>query len=82
MQDLLVEKWHYKLEEIWINKSDKIITKEISIWNEVLWNIIVWRKQDFNQNEKRIFLAMINSLSWILKQKKVLEEERDKNFNN
>ena len=82
MQDILVEKWHYKLEEIWINKKDKIITKEISIWDEVLWNIIVWRKQDFNQNEKRIFLAMVNSLSWILKQKKVLEEERDRNFNN
>ncbi len=82
MQDLLVEKWHYKLEEIWIDKKDKIITKEISIADEVLWNIIVWRKTDFNQNEKRIFLAMVNSLSWILKQKKVLEEERDRNFNN
>jgi len=80
MQDILVEKWNYSLEEIWIWEKDKIITKEIKIWNESLWNIMLIKEVIFNQNEKRIFLAMINSLSWILKQKKILEEERDIKF--
>lgn len=82
MQDILIEKWKYKLSEIWITESDKIISKEITIWTEVLWTIIISKKHNFNENEKRIFIAMINSLSWILKQKKILEEERDKNFSN
>jgi len=80
MQDILVEKWNYSLKEIWIWEKDKIITKEIKIWNESLWNIMLIKESTFNQNEKRIFLAMVNSLSWILKQKKILEEERDIKF--
>ena len=80
MQDKLLEKWKYNLEEIWIKKDYKILTKEIFIWEESLWNIIIAKKDSFNQNDKRIFLGMINSLAWILKQKKFLEEERDKEF--
>jgi len=82
MQNILVKKWHYKLEDIWIKKDEKIIVKEIKIANEHLCNIIVGKKENFSQNEKRIFLALINSMSWILKQRKILAEERDKNFNN
>ena len=80
MQDLLIKKWEYSLEDIWIENWDKIITKEISIWLEVLWNIIVAKESEFNQNEKRIFLWMMNSLSWLLKQKNIIEEERNKQF--
>ena len=80
MQDKLLEKWKYNLEEIWIKKDYKILTKEIFIWEESLWNIVITKKESFNQNDKRIFLGMINSLAWILKQKKFLEEERDKEF--
>ena len=80
MQDLLVQKWHYKLDEIWIEKTDKIITKEIKIASEYLWNIVVWRKTKFSENEKRIFLWLIASITGLLKQKKVLEEEKNRNF--
>jgi hypothetical protein len=80
MQDLLVEKWKYNLEDIWILNWEKIITKEISIWWENLWNIILAKKENFVENEKRIFLWMINSLAWVLKQKKIQEEENNKIF--
>ncbi|MDQ7022289.1 MAG: hypothetical protein Q9M97_01950 [Candidatus Gracilibacteria bacterium] len=70
MQDILVKKGHYRLEEIGIEKDDRIIVKEIKIANEHLGNIIVGKKDNFSQNEKRIFLAMINSLSGVLKQKR------------
>jgi len=80
MQDLLVQKGHYKLDEIWINKTDKILTKEIKIATEHLWNIIVWKKEKFSENEKRIFIGLVTSLSGMLKQKKILEEERNMEF--
>ncbi|MDQ7009797.1 MAG: cyclic nucleotide-binding domain-containing protein [Candidatus Gracilibacteria bacterium] len=80
MQDILVKKGHYRLEEIGIEKDDRIIVKEIKIANEHLGNIIVGKKDNFSQNEKRIFLAMINSLSGVLKQKKILEEQRNIEF--
>jgi len=80
MQDLLVQKWHYKLDEIWINKADRILTKEIKIATEHLWNIIVWKKENFSENEKRIFIGLVTSLSGMLKQKKILEEERNIEF--
>lgn len=80
MQDVIVKKWDYVLEDIWIQWNTKLLTKEISIWEIPLWNIILWRKEGFIENDKRIFLAMINSLAWILRQKKFLEEERDREF--
>ncbi len=80
MKDVIVKKWEYNLEDIWVIDPYKIITKEISIWNDVLGSIIVWRNNLFNESEKRIFLWMVTSLSWVLKQKNILEEERDKNF--
>jgi len=80
MKDDIVEKWNYSLEEIWIMWDYQILTKEIILWKESLGNIIVARKMRFRENEKRIFLALINSLSWVLKQKKIIEEERDKQF--
>lgn len=80
MQDVIVEKWNYTLEDIWIEGAPKLLTKEITIWKEALWNIIIWRQKAFVENEKRIFLWMINSLAWVLKQKKILEEERDREF--
>jgi hypothetical protein len=80
MQDKIFKKWNYSLDDIWIIEWDKIITKEISIWKEPLWSIVIAKKEAFSENEKRIFLWMMNSLSWLLKQKKILEEERDKEF--
>ena len=80
MADVIVEKWNYNLEEIGVDWDYKILTKEITLWKESLWNIIVWRKTSFSENEKRIFLALVSSLSWVLKQKKTLEEDRDREF--
>lgn len=80
IQNKLVEKWKFSLNEIGISKVDKIITKNISIWDEILWNIVIAKKDVFTENQQRIFLGIINSLAWLLKQKNILEEERDKEF--
>ena len=80
IQNKLVEKWKFYLNEIGISKVDKIITKNISIWDEILWNIVIAKKDVFTENQQRIFLGIINSLAWLLKQKNILEEERDIEF--
>ncbi len=80
IQNKLVEKWKFSLNEIGISKVDKIITKNISIWDEILWNIVIAKKDVFTENQQRIFLGIINSLAWLLKQKNILEEERDIEF--
>ena len=80
MSDIIVEKWKYNLEDIWIQWEYKILTKEITLGRESLWNIIIARKNIFTWNEKRIFLALISSLSGVLKQKKIMKEENDKEF--
>ena len=80
IQNKLVEKWKFSLNEIGISKVDKIITKNISIWDEILWNIVIVKKDVFTENQQRIFLGIINSLAWLLKQKNILEEERDIEF--
>lgn len=80
LHDLVLEKWKYSLDDIGIEWDVKLLTKELKIWKEVLWNIVIGRKEVFNKNEQRIFLGIIASLTIILKQKKLLEEERDKEF--
>lgn len=80
IQNKLVKKWKFSLNEIGISKVDKIITKNISIWDEILWNIVIAKKDVFTENQQRIFLGIINSLAWLLKQKNILEEERDIEF--
>ena len=56
------------------------ITK-LSIWERNLWFLITWRKNNiFSENEKNMLVSMGNSLAGIIKQKEVLEEERNKNY--
>lgn len=80
IQNKVVKKWHYSLLDIWVPDWYRLITKDITIGEESLGSILIWRKELFMENERRIFLGMINSLTWILKQKKIISEERDKNF--
>jgi hypothetical protein len=80
MQDLLIKRWESLITKIWIIDEEKTIIKDISIWSEVLWRIILVKDNDFSKNDEIIFLWVINSIFWILKQKELLEEERDKKF--
>lgn len=80
MQDKIVEVWKFSLDEFNLDKEVRMLSKEIIIAEESLWFLVIWKKEIFNENEKRIFLWIINSISWVLKQKKILEEERNKKF--
>ena len=53
----------------------------LNIWERDLWFLIIGRKNNiFNENEKNMLISMWNSLSGIIKQKEVLEEERNKSY--
>ncbi len=80
MQDKIVESWNFSLDEFNLDKNIRILSKEIIIAEESLWFLVIWKKEIYNENEKRIFLWIINSISGVLKQKKILEEERNKKF--
>jgi len=54
---------------------------KLSIGERKLGFLVVWRKNNiFNENEKNMLVSMGNSLSWIIKQKETLEEERNKSY--
>ena len=64
-----------------INFSPFNTIVNLSIWERNLWFLIAGRKNNvFNENEKNMLVSMGNSLSGIIKQKEVLEEERNKNY--
>ncbi len=68
-------------EDLEIEKNTNILQEKISIWDEILWILIIWKKEKkFNENDKRLFLGIITSLAWIIKQKEIFDEIRNKNF--
>ncbi len=86
IQDNIIEikEWD---SEIKILKSSDInldifnLINKLKIWNDELWFIVVWRKNNiFNESEKNILISMSNSLSWIIRQKSIIQEEKNKNF--
>ena len=53
----------------------------LNIGERELWFLVVGRKNNiFSENEKNMLISMWNSLSGIIKQKEVLEEERNKSY--
>ncbi len=68
-------------KEFEIEKNIDILKEKISIWKENLWILIIGKKDSkFNENEKRLFLGIITSIAWIIKQKEIFDEIRNKDF--
>ncbi len=54
---------------------------KLNIGERELWFLVVGRKNNiFSENEKNMLISMWNSLSGIIKQKEVLEEEKNKSY--
>ena len=57
------------------------LIETIKIWDIILWYLIIWKKnENFNENEIKVIKSISNSLSWVIRQKKFFEEERNKQF--
>lgn len=84
MQDLVFERaWYFlDLDELFekcnIKKNDNIIINKLNIWKEVYWYLILVRKKSsFSWSDKKIFLSIANSFSWVIK--KFLSDKEDYN---
>ncbi len=81
MQNKVIDIKKYDLEkDFWINKKCYILENDINIWDDILWKIIIWKTKEFSENEKRLFLWIITSIAWVIKQKEIFDEIRNKNF--
>jgi hypothetical protein len=69
------------LEESGINLWKNTLIQKISIWKIVLGYIVFWNKEtDFTDSDRRSAHSIANNLVWVLRQKKLLDEERDRNY--
>lgn len=57
--------------------------QNISIWTEDLWILYFFKKdENFTDNDKKTILLTSLSLAWVIKQKKINDEERDIDYMN
>lgn len=66
-----------------ISLAQNLFIEKLSIWSLEVWYFVLWRENsDFEENEKKIITSISTSLSWVIRQKRLLDEERDKQFMN
>lgn len=68
--DLVIENYH-------------ILTQKLSIWSNSLWYLVFLKKDyKFNESDKKVLAIASTSISWLIKQKQLLDEQRDKDYMN
>jgi hypothetical protein len=55
--------------------------QQLTIWDSELWYLVYFRKNNnFSDNDKKILTSISTWISWLIKEKKMLEEEQNKNY--
>jgi hypothetical protein len=55
--------------------------QQLSIWDSELWYLVYFRKNiNFSDNDKKILTSISTWISWLIKEKKIIEEEQNKNY--
>ena len=56
-------------------------TQQLSIWNNNLWFLIFLKKNDnYDESDKKVLFTTSAAVAWLIKQKQLLDEERDKEY--
>lgn len=56
-------------------------TQKLSIWSNNLWYLVFLKKWDrFNDIDRKVLASASSSIAWLIKQKQLLDEDRDKEF--
>ena len=56
-------------------------TQKLSIWNNNLWYLVFIKKDNyFDDTDKKVIATTSTSIAWLIKQKQLLDEQRDKEF--
>lgn len=61
----------------------EIHSQKLSIWKNNLWYLVFLKKDyKFNESDKKVLVVAATSISWLIKQKQLLDEQRDKDYMN
>lgn len=82
MLNEIIELTNNNLELLSLKVDDyNIYSQKLSIWTNNLWYLVFLKKNDkFDENDKRVLAIASTSISWLIKQKLLLDEERDKEY--
>ena len=82
MKDKIIEITDNKLDLLELTLNDTYHNiQSLAIWENELWYLIYFReKVKFSDNDKKILTSISTWISWLIKEKKLLEEESNKNY--
>lgn len=82
MKDEIIEITDNKLHLLELKLQDTYHNiQPLTIWDDELWYLVYFRKNNnFNDNDIKILTSISTWISWLIKEKKMLEEERDKAY--
>lgn len=83
LQDEIIEMTDNKLNLLNLKIDANYFTyiQKLSTWDHVLWYLIFYRKDNnFNENDKKILISTSTLITWIIKQKQVNNEEKNKEY--
>lgn len=82
MKDQIIEIADNKLDLLELTLNDTYHNiQSLAIWEDELWYLIYFRKKvKFSDNDKKILTSISTWISWLIKEKKLLEEESNKNY--
>jgi len=79
MLSQVIELANNKLDLLSLKVDDyNVYSQNLSIWNNNLWYLVFLKKdQKFSENDKRVLSTASTSVSWLIKQKQLLDEQRN-----
>jgi len=82
MKDKIIEIADNKLDLLELKLNDMYHNiQQLSIWDSELWYLVYFRKNiNFSDNDKKILTSISTWISWLIKEKKIIEEEQNKNY--
>lgn len=82
MQDKIIEIADNKLDLLELKLNDMYHNiQQLTIAEDELWYLVYFRKKvKFSDNDKKILSSISTWISWLIKEKKLLEEEQNKNY--
>jgi hypothetical protein len=66
------------LQELWFNENDNNLVESLKIWNKIIWYLIIWRKEAFNDWQKKSISIIAVSVAGFVKQKQNKENEKER----
>jgi hypothetical protein len=66
------------LQELWFKEKDKNLIETLKIWNKIIWYLVIWRKEGFNDWQKKSISIIAVSIAGFVKQKQNRENEKER----